>query len=67
MNPPEYLDAREAEAYCLSEAFLWVDSMQHRDVIFETDAKNVVEAMLKPKLDYGSLTTLCSSLLEKNK
>lgn len=55
-RPSIYFDqsneAREAEAYCLSKAIKWTDSIQLKDVTFETDAKNVAEAFLKPKPDY---------------
>ncbi|XVE59830.1 hypothetical protein DITRI_Ditri05aG0078200 [Diplodiscus trichospermus] len=63
---PALLLVREAEAMCLLEALSWLLSMGFKDVIFETVAQVVVNAIKFPKVDlseFGSLISSCVSQL----
>ncbi|XVE54414.1 hypothetical protein DITRI_Ditri03aG0079200 [Diplodiscus trichospermus] len=63
------LTVAEAEAMCLLKAMQWIESMGLKDVIFETDAKQIVDAMEKPKEDFsefGLLIFSCRSILNND-
>lgn len=60
------LDAREAEAKALLEALNWATSMDLQHVIFETDAKLVVDAIQSNPMDhseFGTIIAECCSLI----
>lgn len=52
---------KEAEAICLLEALLWVQSLHMSNVIFETDAKSSIDAIFSTKSDVSEFGSLISS------
>lgn len=63
------MDVEEAEAICLHEALNWVISLSMERVIFETDAKAVLDAISTSKrnlTEFGFLISSCQSILHTN-
>ncbi|XVE66467.1 hypothetical protein DITRI_Ditri08aG0081900 [Diplodiscus trichospermus] len=59
--------AKEAEALCLLKAFEWIKSMDMANVIFEMDAKLVVDAINSTKHDiseFGSIISYSRTILQ---
>lgn len=66
---PSRLDVKEGEAMGLLDAIHWVVSLNLQQVIFELDAKSVVDNVQAPHTDrtkFGSILCECKRLLDLN-
>lgn len=59
--------AKEAEGLCLLDALLWITSLDMNHVIFESDAKILVDAIHSKRTDiseFDSIVDSCKSILQ---